>query len=206
MTIQGFLGYLQKSASEGNLPAFHKDYERISRATLRMDRLLKDLLELSRIGRVLNKQSDLPFETLAREAAENVHGRLQQGNIALRIGANLPIIRGDKPRLIEVLQNLIDNAAKYMGNQTEPLIEIGQRGVENRQAVLYVKDNGIGIAAEYHDRIFRLFDKLDPSSEGTGVGLALVKQIIEFHGGRIWIESRPGNGSTFCFTLPLKAD
>jgi len=81
------------------------------------------------------------------------------------------------------------------------LIEIGQNGEDGSKTVFYVKDNGIGVAPEYHKRIFGLFNKLDARSEGTGVGLALVKRIIEFHGGRIWIESEEGKGSTFYFTL-----
>ncbi|GAB1471517.1 hypothetical protein MASR2M66_23950 [Chloroflexota bacterium] len=205
VTIQGFLGYLKKNALEGNLAAFQKDFERISNATLRMDKLLKDLLELSRIGRVLNKPQDTPFDALVREALEIVHGRLMQGSITVQTQPNLPIVRGDKPRLIEVLQNLIDNAAKYMGDQPSPHIEIGQQGEEDGRLIFYVKDNGIGIAPEYYERIFRLFDKLDPVSDGTGVGLALVKRIIEFHGGQTWVESQLGEGSTFYFTLP-KAD
>lgn len=204
VTIQGFLGYLQKSASEGNMAAFENDYARISRATLRMDKLLKDLLEISRIGRVLNKQQNLSFEVLIKEVEEIVHGRLQKGNITLQTQPNLPNVHGDKPRLTEVLQNLIDNAAKYMGSQPNPVIEIGLQGyeTESNKPIFYVRDNGMGISHEYHERIFRLFEKLDPDSEGTGVGLALVKRIIEFHGGQIWLESEPGKGATFFFTLP----
>jgi signal transduction histidine kinase len=106
--------------------------------------------------------------------------------------------------LIEVLQNLIDNAAKFMGDQSKPCIEIGIRK-EGGQQVFFVKDNGIGINPAYHDRIFVLFDKLDPRSEGTGVGLALARRIVEVHGGRIWVESQgKDQGSMFCFTLPVK--
>jgi len=104
--------------------------------------------------------------------------------------------------LIEVLQNLIDNAAKYMGDQITPLIEIGQHGEDDNKYIFYIKDNGMGIAPEYHQRVFGLFNKLDAKTEGTGVGLALVKRIIEVHGGRIWVESEAGKGSVFYFTLP----
>jgi signal transduction histidine kinase len=182
---------------------FRKDLGRISRATVRMDDLLKDVLELSRIGRLVNKPQDVPFGDLVSDALEIVHGRLEERRITLQAQPNLPLVHGDKPRLIEVLQNLMDNAAKYMGDQREPVIEIGMQGYDaSNRPVFFVRDNGMGIAPEYHERIFRLFDKLDATSEGTGVGLALVKRIIEFHGGRIWVESEAGKGSTFLFTLP----
>jgi signal transduction histidine kinase len=101
------------------------------------------------------------------------------------------------------MQNLLDNAAKYSSNHLEPVIEIGCRGTDGRFAEFFVRDNGIGIAPEFHDRIFGLFDKLEPASEGTGVGLAIARRIVEVHGGNIWVESEAGKGSTFCFSLPL---
>ena len=103
-----------------------------------------------------------------------------------------------------MVENLIDNAAKYMGKQPKPLIEIGSLKAKN-EIVIFVRDNGIGIEPKYHTKIFGLFEKLDSTSEGTGIGLALVKRIIETHGGRIWVESEGlGKGSTFCFTIPNK--
>jgi signal transduction histidine kinase len=106
--------------------------------------------------------------------------------------------------LREVFENLIDNAAKYTGDQPNPAIEIGTRA-QDGNTVFYIKDNGIGIESTYHNRVFVLFEKLDPTIEGTGIGLALVKRIIETHGGRIWVESEGvGMGSVFCFTLPEK--
>ena len=126
------------------------------------------------------------------------------GHIQVDVEKDLPIVMGDRPRLVEVMQNLIDNAAKFMGDQPAPLIEIGAQKYGNEHA-FFVRDNGIGISASYHERIFGLFDKLDPRSEGTGVGLALAKRIVEVHGGRIWVESEgKGKGSMFCFTLPIK--
>ncbi len=167
-----------------------------------MQRLLNELLELSRIGRMMNDPQELSFNALVKEAMEVVHGRLEGRNITVQIQPNLSSIYGDKPRLIEVLQNLLDNAAKYMGDQPHPYIEIGQRGEENDKPIFYVKDNGIGIAPEHHERIFGLFNKLDVKTEGTGVGLALVKRILEVHNGRIWVQSEPGKGTIFYFTLP----
>ena len=126
------------------------------------------------------------------------------GNIKVEVEKELPSVNGDRQRLVEVLQNLIDNAAKFMGEQPIPIIQIGARKDQGQQ-VFFVKDNGIGINPSYHDRVFGLFDKLDPRSEGTGVGLALAKRIVEVHGGRIWVESQgKDKGSMFCFTLPVK--
>jgi signal transduction histidine kinase/PAS domain-containing protein len=208
VTIKGFLGYLERSASTGNMESFRKDMARISGATDRMDSLLKDVLELSRIGRLVNKPKEVSFGELVQEAVEIVHGRLEARGITLHTQPNLPLVNVDKPRLIEVLQNLIDNAAKYMGEyQAQPVIEIGtiESDTPGKQT-FFVRDNGMGIAPEYHERIFGLFDKLDAASDGTGIGLALVKRIIEFHGGRIWVESEVGKGSTFYFTLQKKMD
>jgi signal transduction histidine kinase len=92
-----------------------------------------------------------------------------------------------------------------MGDQPSPRIEIGRKGEIGGKPVFFVWDNGIGISPAHKDRIFGLFDKLDVQTEGTGVGLALVKRIVEFHGGRIWVESELGKGTTFYFTLPSLA-
>jgi signal transduction histidine kinase len=89
-----------------------------------------------------------------------------------------------------------------MGKQSNPVIEIGVQD-QNDERVFYVKDNGLGIEEQYQEKVFILFEKLDPTIEGTGIGLALIKRIIETHGGKIWVESEGlGKGSTFCFTLP----
>jgi signal transduction histidine kinase len=151
----------------------------------------------------MNLPEDIPFSDVVQEALELVHGQLEAHDVAVQTQPNPPTVHGDRQRLIEVLQNLIDNAAKYMGAQPNPRIEIGggERD-EFGKLIFFVRDNGIGIAHEYHERIFGLFNKLDSTSEGTGIGLALVKRIIEVHGGRIWVQSEPGKGSTFYFTLP----
>jgi signal transduction histidine kinase len=203
VTIKGFLGFMEKSASQGNMESFRKDMQRVSSAADRMDNLLKDVLELSRIGRVINEPHEMPFEDLIHEVLEIVHGRIQQRGITVQIQPGLPAVYGDRPRLMEVLQNLLDNAAKYMGDQKAPIINIGMNGYdESKNPVFFVRDNGMGIDPKFNGRIFGMFDKLDPTSEGTGIGLALVKRIIEVHGGRIWVESQVGKGSTFYLTLP----
>lgn len=202
ITIKGFLGFIKEDSRSGNIVRLESDIKRISDAAEKMQQLLNDLLELSRIGRVTNKPQEIRFDELIAEALELVHGRISQRGISVHVDEHLPTIFGDRQRIHEVLQNLIDNAAKFMGDQPSPRIEIGQQGELKGKPVFFVRDNGIGISPQYKDRIFGLFDKLDGQTEGTGVGLALVKRIVEFHGGRVWVESEPGKGSTFFFTLP----
>jgi signal transduction histidine kinase len=169
-----------------------------------MQRLLNELLELSRVGRLKHESTYISFNELAAEALELVHGRIMERGITVYIHPDLPRVYGDRPRLVEVLQNLLDNAAKFMGTREQPTIEIGHDGEIEGQPVFYVRDNGMGIAPEHHERIFGLFNKLDPKTDGTGVGLALVRRILEVHGGRVWLRSETGKGTTFFFTLPTQ--
>jgi signal transduction histidine kinase len=203
ITIGGFLGLLEDDARSGNVDKLEHDLGRIREAKDKMHQLLNELLELSRIGRLMNSPADVPFAKIVDDALFLTKGRLMASNIRVNAAGELPIVHGDRPRLVEVLQNLVDNAAKFMGDQPEPCIEIGVRE-ENGEKIFFVQDNGIGIKSNFHEKVFGLFDKLDPRSEGTGVGLALVKRIVEVHGGRIWVESGgKGMGSTFYFTLPI---
>jgi len=201
ITIKGFLGFLEQDAASGNTARLKADIQRIANAADKMQLLLNELLDLTRIGRIITPHQYINFYELTREAVELVHGQIQNKGIQISIQENLPIVYGDRQRLMEALQNLIDNAAKFMGDQPNPRIEIGQQGFEDAKPIFYVKDNGIGIDVLHHDRIFGLFNKLDANSDGTGIGLALVKRIIEIHGGRIWVESEQANGAAFFFTL-----
>ena len=203
VTITGFLGYLENDALSGNVGKIRENIFRISSAARKMENLLNDLLELSRVGRLMNPAEDVSFEEIVREAMEQVRGRLEASRIRVEIQENLPVINGDKVRLVEIVQNLLENAAKFTLGRPEPRIEIGTRGTDKSQHhIFFVCDNGIGIEPQFHERIFGLFNKLNPQVEGTGIGLTLVKRIVEVHGGRIWIESAPNQGASFFFTLP----
>ena len=203
VTINGFLGYLEKDALSGDMDRVKASVARISHASQKMDALLSDLLELSRVGRLMNPPEDVPFEEIVNEALERARGRIEANNIQVTVQENLPIIHGDKVRLIETIQNLLDNAAKFSAGTSNAWIKIGSAGLdESAHHILFVCDNGMGIDPQYHERIFGLFNKLNPGIEGTGIGLTLVKRIIEVHGGRIWVESQIGKGTSFYFTLP----
>jgi signal transduction histidine kinase len=167
-----------------------------------MGMLLDDLLQLSRIGRMINEPARIDMNALVTDTLTMLEGTTLRQQIEIIVQPGLPELFGDRQRIGMVLQNLIENAAKYMGNQAAPRVEIGacRRGGET---VFFVGDNGIGIDPRQHDTIFGLFKKLDARSPGTGIGLALAKRIIELHGGRIWVESEgAGTGSCFLFTIP----
>jgi light-regulated signal transduction histidine kinase (bacteriophytochrome) len=201
ITICGFLGLLEQDALRGNVERMQTDITYIHTAAATMQRLLDELLELSRIGRVVHPLTEIPLSALAHEAVTLVGGQIAARGVQVHIAPNLPVVLGDRQRLLEVLQNLMDNTVKFMGTQPTPRIEIGCRQAE-QETVYYVQDNGVGIAPQYHEKVFGLFERLESGGDGTGVGLALVKRIIEVHGGRIWVESAgQGCGSTFCFTL-----
>jgi PAS domain S-box-containing protein len=204
ITIRGFLGYIERDIQAGDMERLKGDFQRIIAATDKLQRLLNELLELSRIGRLMNPPQNIPLGDLIQEALQLLEGQLRERQVEVRMEADLPVVFGDTQRLLEVIQNLLDNAVKFMGKQTHPVIEIGRQGEEKGMPIISIRDNGTGIAPQHHERIFGLFNKLDPNAEGTGVGLTIVRRIVEVHGGRIWVESEPGKGSTFFLTLPTE--
>jgi PAS domain S-box-containing protein len=203
VTITGFLGYLERDALEGNQEKIRSDMNRITKAAEKMQALLNDLLELSRVGRLMNPPENISFEEIVQGALENVRGQLEAKEVKVAVVSDLPTVHGDKLRLIEVVQNLIDNASKFTGANENPSIAIGTKGKDQEgKFIFFVRDNGIGIQPQYQELIFGLFNKLNQTVEGTGIGLTLVRRIIEVHGGKIWVESELGKGATFYFTLP----
>jgi PAS domain S-box-containing protein len=205
ITITGFLGRLSIDSEQGDAKQMRSDIARIGEATKKMDHLLHDLLELSRIGRVVGSLGDVSLTELAREVAGLLAGPIAERGVRVEVSPDLPTVHGERVRLMQLLMNLLGNAMKFMGEQPDPQVEIAVRR-DGEERVCYVRDNGIGIAPQHRDTIFGLFQQLDPRRGGTGVGLAIAKRVVETHGGRIWLESDgPGKGSTFCFTLSRKA-
>jgi PAS domain S-box-containing protein len=202
VTIKGFIGMLEQDIIEGNLEVINDDIDRIKSAADKMGDLLSDLLELSRIGRIINQPVKVSMLDIVNETIELLAGIINQNNVQIKINCTMPLVKVDRRRFNEVWQNLIENAIKFTKDQSEKIIEIGCK-FDRNEHVFFIKDNGIGIETRYHDTIFGLFNKLDNKSDGTGIGLALVKRIIEVHAGRIWVESEgKGKGTTFKFTLP----
>ncbi len=200
VTIKGFLGLLDRDLAANDLARAAQDMEKVNQAADTMARLLEELLELSRIGRVVGDLVSCNMTRIARQAVQMAEASI------FELGAEVIIedmseVNIDRMRLTEVYQNLVENALKFMGEQTSPKIVIGTTD-RNGKTCYFVRDNGIGIAAEYHDLVFGLFERLSMDVDGTGVGLALVKRIIKVHGGNVWVESDgPGQGTSIFFTL-----
>jgi|GEM_PF-6250968 len=177
----------------------------ISESSTRMTRLIEDLLNLSRIGRIKNIESGIDIDEVLSDVKKNLAYSLEEKGADLKLIGPFPKITCDRIRITEVFTNLISNAIKYSKKDVPPVVEVGCRD-DGDFYEFYVKDNGIGIEEKYYDKVFQIFQRLHAKDEyeGTGAGLTIVKKIIESHNGKIWLESVPGEGTTFYFTLPKR--
>lgn len=169
----------------------------------RMDSLILDLLEYSRTGRRAGPFTPVPLAEAIAESLANLKAALDDADARVTMSADLPVISGDYAELVRLFQNLVGNAVKYRSPDRSAEVEIGHKR-ENGEVVVWVRDNGIGIAPEFHDRAFQIFQRLVPRDqyEGTGIGLAICKKIVTNHGGRIWIDSDVEQGCRFSVAFP----
>jgi PAS domain S-box-containing protein len=174
----------------------------IHRGVNRMEALIKDLLTFSRTIHSEDLQVGTADLSLAlSEATSVLKGRIEETRAVIEFPP-LPSVRGDTAQLAHVFQNLLSNALKYQRKGARPEVKITAL-CDGANWVITVRDNGIGFEPQYAERIFGLFKRLHKEEyPGTGLGLAICRRIIERHGGRIWAESKPGEGATFCFSLP----
>ena len=206
ITIQAYAGMIKQNLEAGKYERVPDDMKRIEGAADKMNDLLNDLLELSRAGKMMGELAPVDMNRVVKNTLQQLTGPIARSRAEIVQQPDLPPVFGDEKRIAEVVQNLVENAIKYMGNQAVPRIEIGTRQ-EGKECVFFVSDNGKGIDPRHFEKVFGLFNKLDAESAGTGIGLALVKRIIEVHGGRVWVESDgEGLGSCFCFELPLATE
>ena len=202
VTVNGYIGLLDKDLEAGDTESVAKDMQHIVSATNKMGKLLEDLLELSRVGRVVNEPLQFSLNHLSDEVIAIMQGLLTESGAEIKIAPDMPVVLADKNRIGEVMQNLLENAIKFCGEDNTPKISIDAE-MQGKWVLCRVKDNGIGIDPRYHDKVFELFGRLDPKTNGTGVGLALVKRVIEVHDGEVWIEPEGiGKGTQINFTLP----
>jgi light-regulated signal transduction histidine kinase (bacteriophytochrome) len=166
-----------------------------------MHTLINDLLAYSRVGTRGEPFMPISLSSVLSAATTNLEIAIEEGH-AVVTRDRLPTVLGDESQLIQLFQNLLGNTIKFRSDAT-PRIHVGVEKTKD-EWVFSVRDNGIGIDMKYAERIFAVFQRLHAREEypGTGIGLAVVKKIVERHGGRVWVESEPANGSTFYFTLP----
>lgn len=201
ISIEGYSKIVMKDYGE-RLEAEGREYlSAVVQSTTRMKHLIEDLLTLSRIGRVQEPHETVSVRKVVDEILYDLQWSLKEKNVAVTVAEKLPQVRYNGVRLSMVFRNLIANAMKF-NDKPNPTIDIGVREEES-EFVFSVADNGIGIEPQYFDRIFTIFQRLKRSEEyrGTGAGLTITRRIVEREGGRIWVESKVGTGSTFYFTI-----
>lgn len=201
VTIKSFLGMLEMDMKADSKENVAVDFDHLNHAADRMEQMLLELQNLSSLGRSTNRLEHFSFKELVNDVFKLLAGKLAETETEVVVTDDASLF-ADRSRILELLQNLLENSLKYMGGQPSPRIEIGSQWTPDKR-VFYVKDNGAGVEPEYQEKIFGLFEKLDRQTPGSGIGLALVKRIVNQHGGRVWVESAgQGQGSCFFFTLP----
>jgi light-regulated signal transduction histidine kinase (bacteriophytochrome) len=200
-SIEGFAKLLARRY-KGKLDAKADEFiEYIGSGVKRMQMLIKDLLEYSQVGAKEKKFKPADCSGVVQKAVGNLQAAIEESNAVVTYDG-LPTVMVDTPQMISLFQNLIDNAIKFRGEEA-PRVHISAER-KGDEWVFSIRDNGIGIEPKDSERIFGMFQRLHGSTDypGTGIGLAICKKIIERHGGRIWVESEAGKGSTFYFTMP----
>jgi signal transduction histidine kinase len=202
--INGFIGILKENLFNKLDEKCNYYLNTIVETTKQMNKLIDDLLEFSHLSRKeLNKQ-EIDLNSIIETEIKNLTSELKKRNMEWKIAA-LPVIRGDAILIRQVLVNLLANAVKFTRSRKNTKIEIGHIS-EKAETVFYIRDNGIGFNMNNADKLFGVFQRLHRAEdfEGTGIGLANVKRIIERHGGRVWADGKVNKGATFYFSIPNK--
>ncbi|WP_153801189.1 ATP-binding protein [Foetidibacter luteolus] len=177
--------------------------QKVIKGTDKMTQLIRDVLHYSKVGRTGISFKKINMEAMINEIVQEVKASIPNSSVEINVGKTLDVY-GDETMIMQLFQNLVSNAVKYSVNSQPPVVEISSQLTEDGYILYTVSDNGIGLDMKYAPRIFELFRRLDnvKNIDGTGVGLAIVKRIVENHGGKIWVESILNNGTKFYLTLP----
>jgi PAS domain S-box-containing protein len=202
--INGFVDLLQRRAGTALDDTSRRHLATIAGAARQMGQLIDDLLSFSRMGRAELMRTRVGLGPLVAEVRESLAGETQGREVAWDVNG-LPEVMGDPAMLRVVMTNLLSNALKYSRTRARAEIEVAWRRGEDGQAVIWVRDNGVGFDMQYVGKLFGVFQRLHRAAdfEGTGIGLATVRRIVHRHGGRTWAEGRPDAGATVYLSLPL---
>jgi light-regulated signal transduction histidine kinase (bacteriophytochrome) len=201
-SVNGFLGLLQSRHAD-KLDSSATEYIHFAEdGAHRMSQLIRDLLEYSRVQTEAREFGEVDMNRICERAVANCRASIRECDARLTHDL-LPAIRGDSAQMLQLLQNLLGNALKFRRSDRQPEVHVGARR-DGDHWLFWLKDNGIGIPENQSERIFAIFQRLHTREQypGTGIGLAICKKIVERHGGRIWMESKPDDGATFLFTIP----
>lgn len=201
-SINGYAAILKEDFGEQLTPEAERVLDDIIRSALKMSDLIDSLLTLSRLGRKEKSTRLINTNSLIKDILEELSVENSNKNLEFKVG-DLPAIKGDLELIKQVFVNLVSNAIKYSSKKKKPVVEIGSVTNEDKATIYYVKDNGAGFNMEYKNKLFGVFQRLHGAKEfeGLGVGLAIVKRIVNSHGGRIWAEGKLNEGATFYFTV-----
>ena len=200
LTISGYCEILKEEFGATMPPDGVEYLTHIIGAVERMSKLIEDLLDYSRAGRGREPMRAVDLNGVLKQVQQNLDGPMRAAQASLAADT-LPTVAGDQTQMIQLFQNLVGNAVKFRGSEP-PVVRVCAEA-DGKMHCLCVADNGIGIEAKDFERIFQVFQRLHGKEyPGTGIGLALCKKIVERHGGRIWLDSAPGQGTKFYFTLP----
>jgi PAS domain S-box-containing protein len=204
VSIEGFSQLLRTDCQHRDVEKVHEDVLLIESGVRKMRQLLDRTLEYSRAGRLVKAKSKVSFSVIVNDVIKEFAGQMESAQGTISAAANFPEVCIDSIRIREVLTNLIQNSIKFR-DKTRPLkVEVGCR-VAKAETIFFVRDNGMGIDTDEAEKMFSLFYRGNAAIEGTGVGLAIVKRIVEAHGGRVWAEGESGKGTTIYFTLPQQS-
>lgn len=206
LSIEGMVELLLTRRNE--IPSdMHNIMERMKYNANKLNNMLKGLLELSRVGRFYTDAKKIKILTVARQTASCIEGRTDKGLIKTNFNGEDVEIEYSLRRLSQVFNNLLENAYKAVQNEPIPLVEVTSE-VRDNNILITVRDNGVGIEEKFHHEIFKPFRKLQPFMDkpGIGLGLPIAKKIVKTNKGEMWLESHPGCGAAFCFTIPLQDD
>jgi len=201
VTCKGFVGLLKEDLVEHCSGDIADSITRIEGACNNMSQIIDDLLELSRLGGRAEPNTVIDLDQIVSELQENFQPRLEEYDVTLEVQENLPELFAVRSMVRRCIENLISNAIKYGYSGAGSVVKVAGH-IQGREVLISVSDNGPGIDPEYHEKIFGLFQRLERSKPGTGIGLASVAKIMQLHQGRVWVESESGAGATFWLAFP----